>query len=236
MNSSDRKDSDAFSLIGHELRSPAAIVSGYLRRLLQEDVDRLTDEQRGMIEGATAACGRILRLIQELDDLAALDGDQSRPRAPQPVSVFALCGEVVDAAARESGRPVPAFACADAARPAIVRGDARLLGRAFAALMNATARENGDAELECAGFIGTDHGARHAVILFGRKGLAADAETLVAKRGGFDRWRGGMGLAVPIACRIIEAHGGSVWSNASGDWRAATLWSLPLADARPSPA
>jgi hypothetical protein len=41
-------------------------------------------------------------------------------------------------------------------------------------------------------------------------------------------WNGGLGLAVPIARRVIEAHGGAVWSPPDSESRAASALRLPL--------
>jgi signal transduction histidine kinase len=43
----------------------------------------------------------------------------------------------------------------------------------------------------------------------------------------FDRWRGGTGLSLPIACRIIEAHRGALWALPGGS-RGACALALPL--------
>jgi signal transduction histidine kinase len=49
-----------------------------------------------------------------------------------------------------------------------------------------------------------------------------------------DEMRGGLGLALPFARRVIERHGGRVWSPApdSGRSAAAAIISLPLGETR----
>ena len=42
----------------------------------------------------------------------------------------------------------------------------------------------------------------------------------------FDEWRGGSGLSLPNARRIIEAHGGRLWSAAE-DGKASAIVVLP---------
>jgi signal transduction histidine kinase len=44
----------------------------------------------------------------------------------------------------------------------------------------------------------------------------------------FDEWRGGMGLALPVARRVIDAHGGALWSAEGGHSKAACALRLPL--------
>ena len=67
-----------------------------------------------------------------------------------------------------------------------------------------------------------------ALVVFGEPADAADLSAVAGfSTSTFDRWRGGTGLSLPIACRIIEAHRGAVWALPAGS-RAACAVSLPL--------
>jgi signal transduction histidine kinase len=220
---------DALALVAHELRSPASIVSGYLR-LLQQDADGLTERQRRMTDEAGRACARMLRLIQEIGELANLEANEP-VRASTDVAVFAVCAAALKSAAETAGSGFPAFTCADADRGAMVEGDAARLTMAFSALMAATMREHGTDPVECHGFVANGEGPPSAVIVCGPRGTAAAGSSLNAHREPFDRWRGGTGLSLPIACRLIESYGGCVWSPAGSGARA-SAWALPLARER----
>jgi hypothetical protein len=46
----------------------------------------------------------------------------------------------------------------------------------------------------------------------------------------FDEKRGGLGLALPLARRVIERHGGGLWAPSGEHQRGAAIVSLPLAE------
>jgi len=58
------------SLVAHELRSPGAVVAGYLRLLAKNTAPGLTEPERKMIDEANKSCGRLLHIAQELSELA----------------------------------------------------------------------------------------------------------------------------------------------------------------------
>jgi signal transduction histidine kinase len=220
---------NSLALVAHELRSPASIVSGYLR-LLQQDADGLTERQRRMTDEAARACARMLRLLQEIGELTTLEGSEPA-RAPMGVRVFEICDQAVKSVV-ETNNGGPAFTCAESDRLAIVDGNAAWLKRAFEALTAATARELGTEPLTCHGFVCENSEQPSAVIVVGPHGVGDRRDTVVTRRDTFDVWRGGTGLSLPIACRIIEAHGGQVWSPA-GNGARASAWTLPIAPSLP---
>jgi len=214
----------ALSLIAHELRSPAAVISGYLRLLLQTDAEELSERQRRILSEASSSCAQILRLAHELGELASLE-DRDRTRELSRVAFFSLCDDVIAASRREDGPPC-SFSCSETDRPAMVNGDPPRLRRAVSALVAAMARERGDKPLEGYGFIDPDGSASHVVLALGGPGLASQRQSILDKRTPLDPWQGGTGLSVPIACRIIEAYDGRLWSGGVGE---PIVCSLPLA-------
>src|SRR5262249_48636275 len=205
----------ALSLIAHELRSPAAVINGYLRLLLQSETDALSERQQRVLNEASSSCARILGLAHELGELASLE-ERGWTRELSRVAFFSLCDDVIAASNREGGPT--AFSCAEADRQSLVNGDAPRLRRAVSALVAAMARERGDSPLEGYGFIENDGSARHVVLALGGPGLASQRQSILDNRTPFDPWRGGgTGLSVPIACRIIEAYDGRLWSGSAGE-------------------
>jgi signal transduction histidine kinase len=225
MDSADDQTSRLLSLLVHELRAPAAVISGYLRMLTKSGGARLSDADRKMIEDAGKCCARLLRIVQEVDDYVDLERPESITQL-EIVSVFDLCEEAVREAAGEDRRVT--FACPSQDRSASVHGAPARLKQALAALIAFTVREHGALPVEVECFVSRDSGQASAVIVFGEPGFAKRRdEVLSARSNEFDCWRGGMGLVVPLAGRIVEFHGGRLWSLPAA--HAASAISLPLA-------
>lgn len=227
MDSADDQTSRLLSLIVHELRAPAAVVSGYLRMLAKSGATRLTAADRQLVEDAGKCCARLLRIVQEVEDYTDLEQPE-QIRQFGTVSIFGVCGEVVREAAAAGGRVT--FECSAEDRSASVRGGSDRLRQACAALVAFTVREHGALPVEVSGFVSREGVQATAVIVFGEPGVAKRrADVLALQTTEFDRWRGGMGLTVPLAGRIVEAHGGRLWSLPAS--HAASAISLPLASA-----
>lgn len=171
-----------------------------------------------------------MHLAQELEELAALETADASA-ALTDLEIFGLCEEVVkEAASTENPNPSSVvFSCAEGDRVVTVLADGGQLRRAFTSLIAGTTRELvGGQPLEAYGFVAGINGARRAVVALGPIGVALKGDSILAGTSiEFDRWRGGTGLSVPIACRIIESHGGRLW-RWSGDTRAAMAFDLPL--------
>jgi signal transduction histidine kinase len=179
-----------------------------------------------MIEEANRSCGRLLHIVQELSDL----GELSQPTVDlslTPLPVFEICDDVVQDASNE-GADVT-FICGEQDRAVMVEGNAARLKQAFAALVGSIVRERGSAPVEARGFVCRTAEAR-AVLALGDPGITASVgDLLQEQQRPFDRWRGGMGLSLPIAHRIVEVHRGTIWGLPGS--RATCALSLPLVSA-----
>jgi signal transduction histidine kinase len=212
------------SLVAHEMRSPGAVVTGYLRLLAKNTAPGLTQPEQKMIEEANKSCGRLLHIAQELNELAELSGEDP-VRAWLPVPIFTLCGEVVQLAADAGG--VVSFSVDDRDKAACVEGHAGRLRQALGLLVSVIGRERGNTTMTVTGAISRTPESS-AVLVFGEPTDAADMGAVVGDRdAAFDRWRGGTGLSLPIACRIVEAHRGALWALPRGS-RGACALALPL--------
>lgn len=201
------------SLAVHEFRTPISVVSGYLRMLQAEAGGPLTERQRHMIDEAEKSCKRLVAVIAELSDIGKLDDGQVA-LVKQPIDLFALVGDLAPHVQESKDRGVALAVRGDAEAP--IMGDATRLKSAVDALFRAILREkNGPCTVVAERRLDLRDGTHCAVIIVAEEASVQEAYT--STPGVFDEKRGGLGLALPLARRVIEGHGGNIWSPASRD-------------------
>lgn len=224
----------AMSLAVHELRTPVTVVAGYLRMLLREQAGPLTEKQRKMLEEADRSCARLGAIVAEMSELAKLEAQQLT-MGQQEIDIDTLLAELATGMHEGDDRGVRLeHRVADG--PAVVAGDRARLAAAFNALMRAALRERGEPGVIVVQSVIRNESSPPRV----RVGIA-DEPTMAAlldasgAQSAFDEWRGGLGMALPIARRVIEAHGGTVWAGPGAQSRAAVALELPLRTVSESP-
>ncbi len=202
------------SLAVHELRTPASVVGGYLRMLARDTDPALGDRQRKMVDEAEKACARMVAIVSELSEVAAIDAGAA-VFSDEPLDVFQLAADVARDTHEAEERGVGLRVAGDA-DGAVLAGDRVRLTAAFSAFFRAVLREQpAPATIAVTRRIVSERGSKAAMILIAR---AQDVEqSLSAPAGAFDELRGGLGLALPRARRIVERHGGRVWTPELGN-------------------
>ena len=200
------------SLAVHEFRTPASVVGGYLR-MLQRDSDGLSERHRKMIDEAEKSCARLVGLISELSDIGKLDSGVVTLNRER-LDVFALVTEVAEVVQEGRDREVLLEVRGEGSAEMI--GDRSRLREAFSAIFRAILREKAGPAL-----VVVDR--RRAVIDGVNSALVVVADESSVQsayehgRSAFDERRGGLGLALPLARRVIEGLGGAIWSPADPD-------------------
>lgn len=215
------------SLAVHEFRTPASVVGGYLR-MLQRD-PALNERQRKMIDEAERSCARLVAIVAELSDIGKLDSG-AIALSRQRLDFFQLTREVAELVQEGREREVHLIVRGgDAEAP--VSGDATRLRHAVDAIFRAILREKpGPATVVVDRRVDVRDGRSSAVVVVAEEPDVAAAYD--APPGVFDDKRGGMGLALPLARRVISGHGGAIWSPAAPDAlaRGSILIRIPLTE------
>jgi K+-sensing histidine kinase KdpD len=213
------------SLAVHELRTPTTVVAGYVRMLLKDRAGPLTEPQRRLLAEAEKSCGRLSALLAELSDLSSLEAGTA-PFNRAPVDLRALISEAVGALPELPDRPIEIdLQLADG--PALLEADPVRLRAALTAVIVGLRRELVTSTILAVretAHAGREPGSR---IVIG----SADRIDQIARAGAtglttFDEWRGGCGLSLGVARRVIEAAGGRIWSPLA-DPKAGAVIALP---------
>jgi signal transduction histidine kinase len=216
------------SLAVHEFRTPMTVVAGYIRMLLKDRAGPLSDAQRKLLEEAEKSTGRLSALLAEMSDLSALEGGTATINR-MPVDVRGILTEAISALPILPDRQIDVDLTVEQ-EPVMVTGDPVRLRTAFGAVLAALRRE-----LVTATRLHVHESAREAdgrpvawIVVSDPDHVgalvAADAGALTT----FDEWRGGCGLSLGVARRVIEAHGGDIRSGAA-DVKTGTVIALPRA-------
>ena len=209
------------SLSVHEFRTPISVAAGYVKMLLSDRAGAVTDQQRRMLQETEKSCARLSALVAEMSELANLEAG-TVPLHRKPADLRPLLADAIGALPAVTDRDLR-VELTTGAGPAFFRGDATRLKTAFTSLIYALRRELvASTRLivrERTGVYGGSAASWIAIADADRidQVEAATPETLTT----FDEWRGGCGLSLAIGRRVIDAHGGALWSPADGTKTAA---------------
>jgi signal transduction histidine kinase len=212
----------------HEFRTPITVISGYLKMLLNSRTGTLTDSQRDMLQGMEKSTARLSALIAEMNDLSLLEGGGATFNFGSVDFATLVESEIA------SLPPMPdrdvRVVFRNQAPGAKVHGDPVRLRTALVSLLIAHRRE-----LVTSHELGVwlrrvsrDGAARLQITIGGPDRIAALEEAAATDLTEFEEFRGGIGFTLPIASRIVHAHGGQLWSPAENPKAGAVLF-LPEA-------
>ncbi len=228
----DPKWAELLALVAHEVRSPLGVVAGYLRMLLDHQFGPLTEQQRHFLEKIKEQSGEASRVVDELSDLSQLEaGEATFNRGT--LNLASVLSDSIARLPELPGRAVAVSLIADGALP--VHGDAVRLRDAFSAILLALRRELvTSAELIVRAEARDEENVATVRIVIGAPARIEELCHLAPSGlAAFNEWRGGTGLGLPKARRIIEAHRGRVWGPRAPDTKKATAEAI-LRDANAS--
>ena len=174
--------------------------------LLRDRANPPSDMHRRLLEEAEKSCSRLSALLGELSDLSQLESGTAAYNRSD-LALKTVLAEAVAALPDLTDRSLAIDLSID--ENIRVHGDAVRLRTAFVSLLHAIRREIvlSDRLLVRVEMAPTPE--THSIrITLAEPSRIEEIERLDAGAlGSFDEWRGGNGLALPNARRIIEAHG-----------------------------
>jgi signal transduction histidine kinase len=198
-------------LLGHELRSPAGVLLGYLRMLQEGRVSTEADRLR-MYDTMRNALGRLAGLGESISQLTRWL--EPHERTAVRMDVRELLERSVARANQATERPAAAAFAVRPGQAVVAALDRDALEAALATVIQATARETSTEPVAVRASIGRDSGPVVTLAIGPSSRLDAGGWPTGKTSEEFAITRGGMGLSLVLAIAVLDAHAARVWTDA----------------------
>ena len=199
--------------LAHELRTALTPMSGYLKILSSDKLGPLSAQQHRILESIQAATGRLTRVVENLSDFATMQASDAA-LFPAGVDPDLLADEVV-ADLRPVIREARLHVAVQKAGGGVITADPKKLRQALANVVGNAVKfspHGGEVLVE----VQRDARSVRFAISDQGPGIAPQDQKHVFEpffhaAGKDDRAKHpGSGLGLPVARRIVEAHGGTI--------------------------
>lgn len=222
-------ESEMLATLSHELRMPLTAIKGYASALLLEELNWSPEKQTEFLELIDQECDNMQVLLADIIDTAIVDIHQI-PVEPQPIRLGKLAREVAEEMQRLSHSHTlmvdfpPGFP--------IIQVDPHRIRQVLRNLLDNAIKYSPEGGLiVIQGEVRKDDIAVHIA----DQGIGIPAEELIPL---FEKYRRirtkdlpgipGMGLGLPIARTLVEAHGGKIWAESKPSQGTILSFSLPI--------
>jgi signal transduction histidine kinase len=229
----DKNKSDFIKISSHEIKTPITVISGYMQMLALDNA--LEERHRELIKNTNTGIQRLRDIVNTMLDVARLDTKEMELEFKE-VDLASLIGEILDALSPGLLERNIVGAIDNLKNLPTCRGDADALRKAFHHLMiNAIKYTPDGGRVLVRGRIpgAARDGKRipdSLQITVADTGIGIDAKDhelifdkfyqtgkLMLHSSGKTKFKGGgTGLGLAVARGIVEAHGGQIWVESSG--------------------
>jgi two-component system, NtrC family, sensor histidine kinase KinB len=225
---------DLVATVAHELRTPLTSLRIATHMCLEEAAGPLTERQADLLHTARDASERLQAMVDQLLDLARIQGDLAR-LALETVSPGALVADAVAAHEALAGEHQVLLTSAVLPGLADVLADRERIGLVFSNLLtNAIRHSSRGASVSV---LALHHPGRRLIrfeVSDSGRGVPMEFQAML-----FERFRqvpgapsGAVGLGLSIARDVVEAHGGEIGLD-SAEGRGSRFWfTLPTVEPR----
>ncbi len=222
----DQFKTTLLAAVGHELRTPLAVIKGHASTLLQKDVTWPVDDQHHFLRTISSEADQLARLVSSLLDLSRSDaGLLLLRRSPQRVAAL------VEAAIQRLNVPIPSLIVTIPDDLPLVEVDASRIEVVIHNLLVNAAKYGDDVVRVSASVMGDRVLVR---VADNGPGISPDDAPHIFER--FYRAQharrqqlGGTGLGLAICKAFVEAHEGTIWVEADSNNGTSIAFTLPIA-------
>ncbi|MCS7081997.1 MAG: PAS domain S-box protein [Bacteroidota bacterium] len=219
--------------MSHEIRTPLTGILGFAELLRDELVARNEAQLAEFTQSILASGHRLLRLLSNLLDLAALEANRM-PLEPRTVRLETLLEELVHLHKPEAERKGLALLWQRPAHPVLVRADEVRLRQAIDNFLRNAVQYTDHGQIRLSVSVAQDRREAHVEIVDTGRGMSAEFleralfEPFRQESEGFARAYEGGGLEMAIARRLLERMEGWVQVSSSPGAGTAVRIGLPL--------
>jgi signal transduction histidine kinase len=230
----DAERQQFLAAVSHELRTPLNAILGFTELLLAEMDGPITDDVRDDLHQVLSSARHLRDLVEDVVSLAMLDDVQVNLEV-QPIDVVPMLEEIVrEASAAVVKRPVAVSLVAPVTLPTVAdpkrlrQAVTNILGNAVKFTAQGAVRVRAEATKSRIVIRISDTGP----------GIPEAAQRMLfrdfAQAGDERQQRGGTGLGLVIAKRIVELHGGRVGLDSRVGAGTTVTLELPIREVAPS--
>jgi len=207
LSARDKARSNWISGISHDIRTPLSMVVGYGEQLAEDP--ELSEENQKYAAIITAQGLKIKKLIEDLNLISSLEYEM-QPLRKKPLPICALLRSVASEVLNQDLPENYGISLALNCEKAVVPADESLLARAFYNLLqNSISHNENGCQITISGFLR----AESVQIIFADNGQGVP-EKVLENLDTLPNTAHGFGL--PMACKIIRAHGGAFHAENKG--------------------